>query len=165
MLRAVLYALSSSEHTNAPFLAVMVLPIWDDSPWISNAVRDHTNMSTPIRIPSGHMRFVPANKQADETSIELKPTKWPVELVLIANDMGREIYLDNERIQTILSPAIQTICRLKPEESTFFPPPLYPRHTTFFRTPACPTRSLPHSPAMGAKIPQTGPPTPQQGPR
>jgi hypothetical protein len=84
----------------------MVLPVWDDSPWTSIAIRGHTNMSTLIRIPSGHMHFVPANKQTDETSIELKPAKWQVELVLIANDMGREVYLDNERIQTILSLAI-----------------------------------------------------------
>ena len=122
-------------------------------------------MSTLIRIPSGHMRFVPADKQTDETSMELKPAKWQVELVLIANDMGREVYLDNERIQTNLSPTIQAICRLKLEEIDFFPPPLYPRRTAPFRTPACPTSSLPHSPAIGAMIPQTGPPTPHQGPR
>ncbi len=90
----------------------MVLLLWDDSQWTSIAIRGHTNMSTLIRIPSEHMRFFPSDKQTDETSIELKPAKWPLELVLIANDMGREVYLDNERIQTIISPAIQTICRL-----------------------------------------------------
>jgi hypothetical protein len=90
------------------------------------------------------MRFVPADKQTDETSAELKPAKWPVKLVFIANDTGREFHLDNERIQTILSPAIQATCRLKPEETTFFLPPLYPRHNTPFRTPACPN-TLPTS--------------------
>ena len=44
-------------------------------------------MSTLIRIPVGHMRFVPAHKQAGDASMELKPAKWPIELVLIANDM------------------------------------------------------------------------------
>jgi hypothetical protein len=63
-------------------------------------------MSTLIRIPAGHMRFVPPHKQADDASMELKPAKWPVELVLIANDMGREAYLNNNKIQTILAPAI-----------------------------------------------------------
>ncbi len=63
-------------------------------------------MSTLIQIPSGHMRFMPAHKQTDDESVELKPAKWPVELVLIANAMGREAYLSNQRIQTILSPAI-----------------------------------------------------------
>ncbi len=61
-------------------------------------MRGHTNMPTLIRIPSGHMRFLPADKQTDETSVELKPAKWPVELIRIANDMGREVYLDNCRI-------------------------------------------------------------------
>jgi hypothetical protein len=59
MLKAILHALSSSEHTNASFLAVMVLPVWDDSPWTSNAIRGHTNMSTIIRITSGHVGFCP----------------------------------------------------------------------------------------------------------
>ncbi len=63
-------------------------------------------MSTIICIPVGHMRFVPAHKQADDASLELKPAKWPVELVLIANDMGREAYLSNDMIQTILALAI-----------------------------------------------------------
>ncbi len=35
--------------------------------------------------------------------MELKPAKWPVELVFIANEMGREIYLDSESIKTFLS--------------------------------------------------------------
>ncbi len=117
-------------------------------------------MSTLIRIPSGHMRFVPAHKQTDDASMELKPTKWPVELVLIANALGREAYLDNSKIQTILAPAIQATCRLNPEETIFSPPPLYPRHTTSLRTSACPTRSLPHSPAISTPIPQTEPSTP-----
>jgi hypothetical protein len=98
MLKAVLHALASSEHTDTPFLVIMVLPVWDDSPWTSKAIRGHTNMSTLIRIPSGHMRFIPAHKQADDATMELTPAKWPVELILIANDLGREAYLDPSRI-------------------------------------------------------------------
>ena len=41
MLHAVLHALASSEHTYAPFLVVMTLPVWDDSPWTSQAIREH----------------------------------------------------------------------------------------------------------------------------
>ncbi len=59
--------------------------------------------------------------------MELTLAKWPVELVLIANAMGREVYLDMDRIQTILSPAIQATCRLKPEETFFFYPYLSTR--------------------------------------
>ena len=124
MLKAVLQALASSEHTKTPFLVVMVLPIWDDSPWTSEAIRGHHNISTLIQIPSGHIRFGPAHKQANDESMELKPAKWHVELVFIANAMGREAYLSNHRIQTILSLAIQATCRLKPEEAIVFPRPL-----------------------------------------
>jgi len=109
-------------------------------------------MSSLIRIPARHMRVVPANKQVDDASMELKPAKWPVELVLIANDMGRETYLSNNRIHTILAPAIQATCRLKPEETVFFPPRLYSGHTTSLQTVACPARSLPHSPAISTPI-------------
>ena len=51
-------------------------------------------MSTLIRIPAGHMRFVPARKQSDEASPVLSPAKWHVDLVLIANDKDRETFAD-----------------------------------------------------------------------
>jgi len=119
-------------------------------------------MSTFIRISTGHVRFVPAHKQADDASMEVTPAKWPVELVLIANAMGREAYLNNNRIQTFLAPAIQATCRLTPEETIFFPPPLYPKHTTSPRMTAYPSRSLPHIPVVGTQTPQRGPSTPPQ---
>ncbi len=153
----------SSDHTDAPFLAVMVLPVWDDSPWTSNAIRGHPNMSTLIRIPTGHVRFVPANKQTDDASIELKPVKWPVDLILIANDKGRESYLDNDRVQAILAHAIQAVCKLRQEETICIPPTLHPRPTTALRALACPTRPLPHSPAITTRLPLAGPLTPPQG--
>jgi len=134
MLKVVFHALASSKHTDTPFLVVLVLQVWDDSPWTSKAISGQNNMLTLIRIPAGHMRFVPANKQTDDASMELKPTKWPVELVLIANDIGREAYLSTNRIQTILAPTIQATCRLKPEETVFFPTLLYPRHPSSLRT-------------------------------
>ncbi len=94
--------------------------------------------------------------------MELTPAKWPVEFVLISNDTGREAYLNNDRIHMILAPAIQATCRLTPEETTCFPPPLYPRHTTSPRLTVCPSRSLPHIPVVGTHTPQRGPSTPPQ---
>ncbi len=122
-------------------------------------------MSTLIRIPTGHMRFVSAHRQADDAFMELKPTKWLVYLVLIANDMEREAYLNNNRIQTIIAPVIQATCRLTPKETIFFPPPLHPRHPTSLRMATCPSRSLPRSPAISTPTPPTGPSTPPQRPR
>ena len=139
MLNVVLHALSASDHTDSPFVAIMVLLVWDDSPWTSNAIRGHPNMFTLIRIPNGHMRFVPANKQTNDAF--------------------------NERIHAILAPAIQTVCQLKPEETFFSPPTLHPRPTTVFRALACPTRSLPHMSAINARLPHPGPSTPPQGTR
>ncbi len=48
MLKTVLRALASSENSDAPFLAVMVLPVWDDTPWNSASVIGHRIMSTLI---------------------------------------------------------------------------------------------------------------------
>ena len=50
-------------------------------------------MSTLIRIPAGHMRIVPAHKQSNEATPVLSPAKWPVKLVLIANDKVRETFV------------------------------------------------------------------------
>jgi len=78
MLKAILHALSSSESQDTPFLVVLILPVWKDAPWNSAAIRGHHNMSTLIRIPAGHTRFVPAQKQSDEATLVLSPAKWPV---------------------------------------------------------------------------------------
>ncbi len=63
-------------------------------------------MTTLISIPAGHMCFVPAHKQAGETTAILSPAKWLVEFVLIANPKGRETFVDPDRIHTIMAPAI-----------------------------------------------------------
>ncbi len=83
--------------------------------------RGHHNMSTLIRIPAGHMRFVPSHKQSDEDNSVLSLAKWPVELVLIANSKGRESFLCHDRITRILCPPIQATCTLTREHTRFFP--------------------------------------------
>ena len=69
---------------------VLILSVWEDTPWDSAG---HHNMSTLIRISARHMRFVPAQKQSDEANLVLSPANLLVELVLIANDKGRERHL------------------------------------------------------------------------
>jgi hypothetical protein len=44
-----------------------------------------------------------------------------MELVLISNEKGREAFLNQERINTILAPAIRATCRLIPAQAHFFP--------------------------------------------
>ncbi len=55
-------------------------------------------MSTLLRIPAGHMGFVPAYKQSDEAKSALSPAKWLVKILLIANDKGREKFVFPDRI-------------------------------------------------------------------
>jgi hypothetical protein len=52
MLKAVVYALASSESNKNPFLIVLILPVWDDTPWNYASVRGHRNISNLIRIPT-----------------------------------------------------------------------------------------------------------------
>ncbi len=94
---------------------VLILLVLEDTPWNSAAIRGHHIMSTFIRIPAGHMRFVPAHKQSDEATLVLSLVKWPVEFVLIAIAKGRETFIYHDRIHQILSPAIQATCLLTPE--------------------------------------------------
>ena len=75
MLKAVLHAVASSEASNSSFLVVLILPIWEDTPWNSAAIRGHHNMSTLIWIPAGHIWFVLAHKQSDEATPILSPAK------------------------------------------------------------------------------------------
>ncbi len=117
-------------------------------------------MSTLIRIPAGHMRFVPAHKQSDEATPVLSPARWPVEFVLIASAKAREIFLCHDRINQILRPAIQATCLLKPEQTIFPPTPLSARGR--FRGRLTPTHRRPLSPqpATPAQTSPRGPVTP-----
>ena len=71
---------------NDPFLVVMVLPVWEDTPWFSTTRHRHRNMGALIQIIPGHVRVVPTHKQTDGGTSSLPPpAKWPVELTLISN--------------------------------------------------------------------------------
>jgi len=62
MLKAVLHALASSKSNEITFLAVLVLPVGDDTPWNSASIKSHRNITTIIRIPTVHMRFAPTHR-------------------------------------------------------------------------------------------------------
>ena len=161
MLKAALHALASSKSPDTLFLVVLILPVWEDTPWRSAAIRGHHNMSTLIRIPAGHMRFVPVHKQPDEATPVLSLAKWPVECVLIANAKGRENFLCHDRINQILSPTIQATCLLKPEQTIFFPTPApSDRGRIGGRLNPTPQRPLPTRPATLAQTTPRGPITP-----
>jgi len=147
MLKAVLHALASSETSASRFLVVLVLPVWDDTPWNSASVWGHNNMATLNRIPTGHMRFVPAHRQSDDMTAALPSAKWPVELVLISNEAGREKYLDQSRIPGILAPAIQTICHMTLAQTKFFPLKTFTSTGSLPQQGRHPTRPIPKCPS------------------
>ena len=68
------------------------------------------NMETLIHIPTGHMRFVPTQNKPEGEAHNLKPSKWPAELALIANAEGKLQFLNIDRVHDILSPAIRGVC-------------------------------------------------------
>jgi hypothetical protein len=62
MLKAILHALASYKCTNIKYLVVLILPVWEDTPWNSATIKRHVNMSTLIQILVGYMRFVSTHK-------------------------------------------------------------------------------------------------------
>jgi hypothetical protein len=157
MLKAVLHALASSESQDNPFLAVLILPVWEETPWASPAIRGHHNMSTLLRIPAGHMRFVPSHKQSDEDTLVLSLAKRPVELVLIANFQGRDSFLCHDRITRILGSALQATCNLTREQTLFFPTTPVIRSQFTGRLTPPPRRTIPPQSATPAHNPTHGP--------
>ena len=121
MRKSILHALASSMDTTTPFLVVMVLPLWEDTPWYSAAIRSHHNLETLIQIPAGHMRLVPTHKYSDSDTTSLPTTKWPVELVLISNEEGRNQFVSRDRIHQILAPALRRTCQMTTDQLRFFP--------------------------------------------
>jgi hypothetical protein len=52
MRKAILHALASSTDTTTPFLVILVLPIWENTPWYSAVIRSHPNLEILIQIPT-----------------------------------------------------------------------------------------------------------------
>jgi hypothetical protein len=73
MLKAILRAMSSSESSETPFPVVLILPVWEDTPWSFASIRGHRNVSTLTHIPTGHMRLEPAHRQSDDMTAILAP--------------------------------------------------------------------------------------------
>jgi len=163
MRKAVMHALSSSEDTTTPFLVVLVLPVWENTPWTSAGIRNHRNLETLIQIPTGHMRFVPAHKQTDNCTAELSPAIWPVELVRISNQEVRNRFVSTDRITHILAPALQKVCQMTAEQIKFFPNKRTTKERSIIPPPIQHTRPLPICPAtISPSTPPAGRPRPPQ---
>jgi len=73
MLKAVMHALASSESSEIQILVVLILLVWDETRWNSLSVRCHRKISNLIRIPTGHMRFVPTYRRSDDDTTATLP--------------------------------------------------------------------------------------------
>ena len=61
MRQAMEHAIRSSVSTENPFLCLLVLPAWDDSPWRSAGLLSHRPVRRLLQIPHGRFRFIPAH--------------------------------------------------------------------------------------------------------
>jgi hypothetical protein len=127
MRKAIIHALASSTDTTTPIFVVIILPVWKDTPWNSTAIRSYHNLNTLIQIPTEHMRFVPAHKHTDGDTASLPPVKWPDELVLISNEKDRNRFVNLDRINPILTPALRSFCQMTTEQIKLFPNTPTPR--------------------------------------
>ena len=66
------------------------------------------------------MRFVPVHKQSDSDATFLSPAKWLVDLVLIANDEGRNQFVDMERVHQIMAPTLRNAYHMTTYQLRFF---------------------------------------------
>jgi hypothetical protein len=104
-------------------------------------------MTALIRVPTDHMRSVPAHRQSDDITAALPPAKRSLELVLISIEAGREKYLDHLRIHRILAPAIKAVCLMTPAQTKFFPPKTFNSTGALSRQGRHPTRPILRCPA------------------
>ncbi len=102
------------------------------------------------------MRFVPAKKQTNSDTTSLPPAKWPVELVLISKEEGRNQFVIMDRITQILAPALRIACHMMISQLRFFPntrvrgdEPTLPGGTTYETLPSLPGINLPTQPTYG----------------
>ena len=123
MRKAVLHALASSTVSPSPLLVVFILPAWEDSPWRTQAILTHPNTTILAHIPANQFKLVPTHKQldADLDITLLKPATWPVDFVIIANEAGRQAYLDCDNLQHILVLGILQSCQNPTQAITLFP--------------------------------------------
>ena len=123
MRKAVLHAIASSTSSPSPLLVVFILPAWEDSPWRTQSILSHPNTTILVHIQANQLKFVQTHKQLDadlDTSL-LRPADWPVEVVMVANEEGRQAYLHHDRLQHILIPGILQACQDPTQTITLFP--------------------------------------------
>ena len=156
MRKAVRHALESASY-DPPFLCLLVLPQWDDTPWRSADILSHECIEILASLPPYHMKFASEEACPELPSANPTPSSWPVDFVLVANRKGRDKWLDIHKLQTIFVPALRLHCAVPDHHIELFPtlkhradPPLTPP-----QPPPRPPRTLPPTPMSPHTHPMT----------
>ena len=151
MRKAVRHAMESASY-DSPFLCLLVLPRWDDTPWRSADILSHENIEILASLAPRQMRFTPADvpPELQPPPSPLPPAKWPVDFVLVANHAGRSRWLDIHKLQTIFVPALRQLCATPDQHIELFPNSHTPRAPPTNQvnqptTAKSPTSSHPHA--------------------
>ena len=145
MRKIVLHALACSTEFTTPLFVVLILPAWEDSPWRTQSILSHPNLTTLVHLPANQLKFVPTHTQldADLDVPSLRAADWPVEIVLIANTEGYNKYLNTSRLHDTLIPGILRACHDTTQTITLFPaqgPTAPPRTSCPLPFPLAPSR-------------------------
>ena len=111
-----------------------------------------------LRLSKGHLKLVPPEEFLGLTNPnKLRPTDWPLDLVVVANAGGRSKWLSAAALQEALVPAARAVCQVPDQHVELFPPDVYkhalapgPSGTTHMPAPS---RAAPYDPPGGRSLP------------
>jgi hypothetical protein len=125
--KAVRHAIACSIASPSPLIVVFILPAWEDSPWRTQSILSHPNLPIIANLQAHQLKFVPTHKQldADLDITRLRHADWLVDVVMVANEEGRQAYLHYDRLQHILIPGILQSCQDPTQTILSFHKPIY----------------------------------------
>ena len=159
MHRAVSHAVASAGHSDTPFLCFLALPSWERASWKSEDVLGSQDIQILLRLSKGHLKLVPPEESLEVTNPnKLRPTDWPLDLVVVANEGGRSKWLSAAALQEALVPAVRAVCQVPDQHVELLPPDAKTRLTRPLRHHSharpLPSRPLPSwgsQPSLGPR--------------
>jgi hypothetical protein len=121
--KAVLSALACSTTTNSPFLVVLILPAWEDSPWITHSILSHLSLTTLAHLNPNQLNLVPPHKQLDDIAIITlsRATECPIDIIISQMLKERTHTCTPPASNTYVYPASPAHAKIHLEQSPYFP--------------------------------------------
>jgi hypothetical protein len=90
MRNTILHALACTTSSLNPFIVVLILPAWEDSPRRTRSILQHPNLTTLAHFPANHLTLITTHKQLyKKLKLSIRrPADWPVDLIIVANEEG-----------------------------------------------------------------------------